>query len=106
MGRTAVLDVAGNHLVLTERKTMPFDAQHLRAVGISPEWCRAIVVKSATAWRAAFGDLAGPVLEVDTPGICTTNLTRLPFEHLSRPIFPLDPAEAVPLPSVDIVKES
>lgn len=100
MGRTAVLDVAGNHLVLTERKTMPFDAQHLRAVGISPEWCRAIVVKSATAWRAAFGDLAGPVLEVDTPGICTSNLASLPYQHLARPIYPLDPAESISLPPV------
>jgi microcystin degradation protein MlrC len=104
MGLTAVLDVAGNHLVLTERKTMPFDAQHLRAVGISPEWCRAIVVKSATAWRAAFADIAGPVYEADTPGICTTNLANLPYQHLRRPIFPLDPTETIPLPPVDVAK--
>ena len=102
MGRTAVLDIAGNHLVLTERKTMPFDAQHLRAVGISPEWCRAIVVKSATAWRAAFADLAGPAFEADTPGICTSDLASLPFTHLHRPIFPLDPAESISLPPIVI----
>ena len=55
MGRTAVIDVNGNHVVLTERKTMPFDAEQLRSVGISPETCRAIVVKSAVAWRRRTG---------------------------------------------------
>jgi len=102
MGRTAVLDVAGCHLVLTEHKTMPFDAQHLRSVGISPEWCKIIVVKSATGWRAAFGDLAGLVLSVATPGICTADLATLPYEHLRRPIFPLDGAEGIVLPRVTV----
>lgn len=100
MGRTAVLDVAGNHVVLTEHKTMPFDAEHLRSVGISPEWCRAIVVKSATGWRAAFGDLAGLVLETATPGICTSDLASLPFRNVRRPIFPLDPAAGIALQGV------
>jgi microcystin degradation protein MlrC len=98
MGRTAVVETAGIHLVLTERKTMPFDAEQLRSVGITPERCRAIVVKSATAWRAAYVDMAGLVLEVDTPGICTTDLARLPYRHLRRPIYPLDPDSAVELP--------
>lgn len=100
MGRTAVLDVAGNYLVLTERKTMPFDSQQLRSVGITPEHCRAIVVKSATAWRAAYEAMAGLVLDVDTPGICTVALDTLPYTQLTRPIYPLDPAETITLPEV------
>ena len=100
MGRTAVLDVAGNDLVLTERKTMPFDSEQLRSVGITPEHCRAIVVKSATAWRAAYEAMASAVLEVDAPGICTVHLDELPFRALTRPIYPLDPAEAIALPDV------
>jgi len=102
MGRTAVLDVAGCHLVLTEHKTMPFDAQHLRSVGISPEWCRVIVVKSATGWRAAFGELAGLVLSVATPGICTADLATLPYARVRRPIFPLDGADGIVLPPVTV----
>ena len=28
---------------------------------------------------------------VDTPGPCTGNLASLPWKHLKRPIYPLDP---------------
>lgn len=104
MGRTAVVDAAGNYLVLTERKTMPFDTEQLRSVGITPEHCRAIVVKSATAWRAAYEPLAGAVLDVDTPGICTTDLSTLPYRHLTRPIFPLDPSNGIVLPPVVLTR--
>jgi microcystin degradation protein MlrC len=79
---------------------MPFDSEQLRSVGVTPEHCRAIVVKSATAWRAAYEEMAGLVLEVDTPGICTVNLSTLPYEHLTRPIFPLDPADSIVVPEV------
>jgi microcystin degradation protein MlrC len=102
MGRTAVVDVAGNAVILSEHKTMPFDQQQLRSVGITPEHCRAIVVKSATAWRAAYADLAGAVLEVDTPGICTANLQSLPYAHVTRPIFPLDDDAGMACPPVQL----
>jgi microcystin degradation protein MlrC len=102
MGRTAVVDVAGNAVILSEHKTMPFDQQQLRSVGITPEHCRAIVVKSATAWRAAYADLAGAVLEVDTPGICTANLPSLPYAHVTRPIFPLDDDAGIACPPVQL----
>jgi microcystin degradation protein MlrC len=77
MGRSVVLDVSGNTLLLTERRVMPFDAQQLLSVGVSPRHCRALVVKSAIAWRAAYGEYASQVIEVDAPGVCTANLRRL-----------------------------
>ena len=61
----------------------------LRSLGIEPADKRIIVMKSAIAWQAAFGDLAQEVLYVDTPGICTANLRSLPYRHVARPIFPL-----------------
>ncbi len=90
MGRTVVLDCDGLDLVLMERKTMPFDAQQLRSLGIEPADKKIIVVKSAIAWQAAYGDIAREIIYVDTPGICTANLKTLPYKHVWRPIFPLD----------------
>ena len=58
MGRTVVLDCDGITLVLMERKTMPFDAEQLRSLGIEPADQKIIVVKSAIAWQAAYGDIA------------------------------------------------
>ena len=37
------------------------------------------------------GDARAFLIELDTPGVSTADYTRLPFEHIPRPIFPLDP---------------
>jgi microcystin degradation protein MlrC len=94
MGRTAWLRAGGVNLVLTERKTPPFDLAQLRGAGVIPEQQKLIVVKSAVAYRAAYMPIAAGVVEMDTAGLCSANLGRFPYRHLRRPIFPLDPIEA------------
>jgi microcystin degradation protein MlrC len=89
-GMAAVLDVQGLNVIVRERKVMPFDAEELRVLGIEPTRCRIIVVKSAIAWRAAYGEMAGEVIEVETPGICSSTLTHLPFKNLREDVFPLN----------------
>jgi len=49
-----------------------------------------IVVKWAVVYRAAYLPIAAGVIEIDTAGLCTANLSRFPYHHLHRPIFPLD----------------
>ncbi len=99
LGQCAVVEAEGIELVLTSRRAMPFDADHLRVVGIDPESRRVIVAKSAVAWRAAFGELAAEAIFVDTPGICTCQLDRLEYENAPRPIVPLDTTgETLPAP--------
>ncbi|HEU5102924.1 MAG TPA: M81 family metallopeptidase [Roseiflexaceae bacterium] len=90
MGRTAWLRVRGVNVVLTERKTPPFDLAQLRGVGVIPERQKLIVVKSAVAYRAAYMPIAAGVVEMDTAGLCSANLARFPYRHLRRPIVPLD----------------
>jgi microcystin degradation protein MlrC len=90
MGRTAWLRVGGVNIVLTERKTPPFDLAQLRGVGVIPERQKLIAVKSAVAYRAAYSPIAAGVVELDTAGLCSANLARFPYRHLRRPIFPLD----------------
>src|SRR6266508_146473 len=90
MGRTAWLRVRGINLVLTERKTPPFDLAQLRGVGVIPELQKLIVVKSAVAYRAAYLPIAAGVVEMDTAGLCSANLARFPYHRLRRPIVPLD----------------
>ncbi|HYF01301.1 MAG TPA: M81 family metallopeptidase [Planctomycetota bacterium] len=91
-GRAAVLACDGVRVLVRERKVMPFDAEEIRGMGIEPAACRIIVVKSALAWRSAYGDIARAVIDVDTPGPCTARLETLPYRRLRRPIAPLDEA--------------
>jgi microcystin degradation protein MlrC len=90
MGRTVWLRVQGVNIILTERKTPPFDLGQLRSAGVQPEQQKMIVVKSAVAYRAAYMPIAAGVIEMDTSGLCSANLARFPYAHLRRPIFPLD----------------
>jgi len=91
MGRCVVVEAGGVEVVLTSRRVMPFDSDHLRAVGIDPAARRILVAKSAIAWRAAFGGVAAEAVYVDTPGVCTCRLETLPYRRVPRPIVPLDP---------------
>ncbi|MBI3942429.1 MAG: M81 family metallopeptidase [Chloroflexi bacterium] len=90
MGRTAVVETQGVTAILTERKTPPFDLGQLRSQGVIPEKQQYIAVKSAVAYRAAYLPIAGGIVEMDTSGLGTANLSRFPYQRLPRPIFPLD----------------
>ena len=109
MGRTVVVDAGasgGVAVVISERKAMPFDAEQLRSVGIEPADQRIIVVKSAIAWRAAYGDVAADAIAVRTPGVCTSDLPSLPYMRVPRPIIPLDQLTSVPTSAGDKHKET
>jgi microcystin degradation protein MlrC len=90
MGPTAVVQVAGIDLVLTSRKTAPGDLQQLKSVGIDPARRKIIVVKAAVRWRGGYAPITKHSIDVDTPGLGSIHLTRFPFRHLRRPIYPLD----------------
>ncbi len=90
MGRSVWLRVDGLNILLTERKTPPFDLAQLRMIGIIPEEQKMIVVKSAVAYRVAYLPIAAGVIEMDTAGLCSANLDRFPYQHVRRPILPLD----------------
>lgn len=93
----------GAHREVFERRTMPCNDEHLRSIGISPEYFRATVVKSVSPWRAACGKLVNRATNADTPGILTASLGTLPFRTLSRPAFPLDAASVIALSEVELL---
>jgi microcystin degradation protein MlrC len=41
-------------------------------------------------FRAAFEPMAEQVIVCDSGALCTTDVSRLPYQNLPRPIFPLD----------------
>lgn len=91
MGPCATVRAGGTRILLTSRKTPPFDLGQLRSQGIVPEELAFVGVKAAVAHRRAYDRIAGASYWVSTPGPCASDLTRLPFRRIRRPIFPLDP---------------
>jgi microcystin degradation protein MlrC len=91
MGPSVVVVKAdGVTILLTSRKTPPFDLGQLRSQGIEPEMLKAIGVKAAVAHRRAYDKIARGSFTVATPGPCTSRIQTLPFKRLRPAVFPID----------------
>ena len=90
MGPTAVVKHKGVTILLTSRKTPPFDLGQWRSQGVDPEQLSFIGIKAAVAHKAAYDPIVARNYWVDTPGPSASNLKNLPFQKIRRPVFPLD----------------
>lgn len=93
MGPCAVVRAAGVTILLTSRKTPPFDLGQLRSQGIEPRDFAFIGVKAAIAHKRAYDRISRETHYVDTPGPCRGNLAALPWKKLRRPVWPIDAVE-------------
>ena len=91
LGPTAVLDVDDVKVILISHRRQTLDPEMIRFVGIDPLLEKILVIKSTIHYRAAFEPIAREIVEVDAPGLSSSNLSRFVFRRIRRPIFPLDP---------------
>ncbi|MDE2747496.1 MAG: M81 family metallopeptidase [Chloroflexota bacterium] len=86
-GLSALLEIDGppaepaSFLLLTSRRQTPFSLGQLLSVGLQPARQRALVVKAAIAWRAAYEAIAGEIIEVDSPGVTAVNPARFRYHR-------------------------
>lgn len=95
LGRTAVLACTGRHgniveVIVSERRVQALDTAIFRSQGIEPADKQIVVVKSAVHFRGAFAPIAAKIIEVDTPGLLSIDLTRFDYQRVPRPMWPLD----------------
>ena len=90
MGLTAVLTTGKVDIVVVSRHIEPFDPGCFRAVGIEPSRRRYLMLKSRIHYRVGFREMAKAVVECAGRGVCTSDYSELCFEHVRRPIYPLD----------------
>ncbi len=96
LGATAVLDVDDIKVILISYRWQTLDPEMIRFTGIDPLDEKILVVKSTIHYRAAFEPIAKEIIEVDAPGLSSSNLARFAFTRVRRPIFPLDPEMTSP----------
>jgi microcystin degradation protein MlrC len=90
MGPTAVVRHRGLTILLTSMRLAPMDLGQWRSQGINPEDLTMIGIKAAVGHRRAYEKIASASFTVATRGPCTSDLTRLPYQRLRRPVYPLD----------------
>lgn len=91
MQNSAVVRTGDLTILLTSRKTPPFDLGQYRSQGIEPKDFDFIGVKAAVGHRQGYDPITAQSYWVDTPGPCRSELTSFPWQEIRRPMYPLDP---------------
>jgi microcystin degradation protein MlrC len=96
VGRSAVLQAGGISLALSERPAPTIDQEFYQHLGLEPRQATIVQVKSPGGFRAIYGPFAAGIFEIDTLGPTDSELTRLPFRKIQRPLWPFDPDLSAP----------
>lgn len=90
MGPTAVLGIGAIRLLVRSNPSTEWDTAMYLSQGLDPRTAALVFVKSPSHFRASFGPLATRILLADTPGPTCADMRRIPFRHVTRPLYPLD----------------
>ena len=89
LGRTAVLRSGALRIIVTQSCQAPNDGEYFRLHGINLAEVDLVCAKAKNHFRAAFGAVFDPIVEVDTAGPAAADLTRLPWRHVRRELLEL-----------------
>jgi microcystin degradation protein MlrC len=96
MGSTATLGVGKLSIVVGSRPVFMIDPELYRSQGVEPSEQEFVGIKSPTLFRPAYKSISENVVHFDMPGPCRGKLTLMPYQNISRPMFPLDEFEWSP----------
>ncbi len=81
LGRTAVLEIEGIRVIVSENSWAANDPAYFELHGIDLAATRLLCVKGKNHFRAAFEARCAALIEVDAPGPACLDLGQLPFRH-------------------------
>ncbi len=90
MGRTAVLDTGPLQIVISERRSEPFDLGVFTHCGIDPRRKRYVLIKSRQHFRAGFEPIARHIVLCDGEGVTSSDLRLFTYRNRPKPLYPLD----------------
>ena len=89
-GPMALLRIEGVDVVLSSQRVAVTEPVFLRRLGIEPLERRIVVLKIGYLF-APFQAIAPRSILMLSPGCTNCDLTRLDYERVRRPMYPLDP---------------
>lgn len=87
-GNTAVLDVAGVAVIVTERCLTVTDPSFFDLHGIDLARPGILAIKAKNQFRAAFTPVFATMIDVDVPGPAAYDIASLPFQRVPKTHFP------------------
>jgi microcystin degradation protein MlrC len=91
MGRTAVLDTGKMLIVVSEKRSEPYDLGVFTHCGIDPRTKRYVIIKSRQHFRAGFEPIAKHIVMCDGDGCTASDLKLFKYTRIKRPLYPFDP---------------
>jgi len=92
LGPCARLRVGGIEVIVVSVRQQAKDPVFMEALGVDIRKQRSLIIKSRGHFRAwadeFFAD--AQIVEVDVPGLTTPVLRNVPYQYITRPLFPLD----------------
>ena len=82
LGPCALVDIDGVRVMVVSRKVQALDQAILRHVGIEPDECPIIVLKSSVHFRADFGPIAQRIIVGVAPGPVVADPAILNFRYV------------------------
>ena len=92
MGEWAVVTSGSHHLLISSQPSITGDPATWRHAGLEPDMTDVLVVRSCSDYRPNFPASAPEAITLDLPGASTPRLESLRFQHVPRPMYPIDPA--------------
>jgi microcystin degradation protein MlrC len=92
MGPSALLDLGGILIVVISIRCQCMDPRQFEMFGLDISQARTVVVKSRGHFRGGFDEFFQheQIVEVDCPGLTSPNLGTFAWQHLPRPVLPMD----------------
>jgi microcystin degradation protein MlrC len=90
LGKTALLEVKGIQVIVTERCQTPNDPGYFVLHGIDLAKVGLLCVKAKNHFRAGFTPLTRAIIDVDCPGPAASNLRHYRFRHAPKSLYPLN----------------
>jgi microcystin degradation protein MlrC len=90
MGRTAVLDTGAMQIVVSERRSEPFDTGVFTHCGIDPRRKKYVLIKSRQHFRAGFEPIARHIVLCDGDGCTSSDLRLFHYRNRRQPLYPFE----------------
>ena len=95
LGPMARLVIGNVDVLVSSVRTQTLDPEVFLLHGIDVTRYRLVALKSTQHFRAGFEPVAAQIIQADTPGLTSSDLSIFDYRRLRRPIWPLD-ADARP----------
>jgi len=95
LGPMARLVIGNVDVLVSSVRTQTLDPEVFLLHGIDVTRYRLVALKSTQHFRAGFETIAARIIQADTPGLTSSDLSIFDYHRLRRPIWPLD-ADAQP----------